>query len=116
MVKPTILEEESITMSEVKKHLEKVEKEEGELNFRAQKTKEYLQDFKPVSSKEAADISKKLLGLDLSRLKHDQIVKIIDFMPKTEDDLAVLLQGFSITIPKTSLKQVLSALDDVRPL
>ena len=42
MAKPQILSEEPISMSELKSKLEELKKQDSELNFRATKTDDYL--------------------------------------------------------------------------
>lgn len=108
MVKPTLMEEKPVTLAEVKKDLEEIKKRDGELNFRANKADEYLKDFDILSPTKAQELKKKLEGLDISRLKEDQITKIIDLMPTSVDDLKVILQGYTISISKKDMEQVIS--------
>ena len=49
----TILNEEPMSMAELKEELDKIKKRDKELNFRANRTEEYLQHFDiPKNSKE----------------------------------------------------------------
>ena len=75
MVKPIIISEEPIGMAEIKKRLVEIKERDGELNFRANKSEEYLNDFVTLKPEQALDLKKKLEGLKISRLKEDQIIK-----------------------------------------
>jgi len=96
-MKPKIISEEPMTMVEVKAELTK-NKKDGELNFRANKTDEYLGQFVSISTKDAQELKEKLEKLAISRLKPEHITKIIDVLPVTQDDLKNLLSGYTITI------------------
>ena len=43
-MKPAIVEEKPLTMYEVSSHLKKIKKRDEELNLRAQKTQEFVND------------------------------------------------------------------------
>ena len=104
-----ILNEEPITMAEVKEELAKIKKRDKELGFRANKNEEYLNQF--VKVKNAGDLVKKIDKLGIPRLKTNHIVKIVDVMPKTVNDLKVLLQGFTITVNNENLTKIVEVLE-----
>ncbi len=108
MVKPEILKEEPITMAEVKKALTDIKKRDEELNFRANKSEEYLNEFVTFSADEALELKKKLEALKISRLKNDQITKIIDLLPTTLDDIKVILSGYTLSLSKKDMEQVIN--------
>ena len=108
MVKPTILSEEPVTLAEAKEQLAEIKKRDTELSFRGNKTEEYLNEFATLSASKAKELKKKLLDLKISRLKEDQIVKIIDLLPATLDDLKVILAGYTLSLSKKDLEQVVS--------
>jgi len=99
-----IVSEKPISISELKQELEKIKKRDKELNFRAVRTEEYLQHF--VTSKDSAELAKKLEALKIPRLKETHIIKIIDIMPKTLDELKTILQGYTITVNNENLKKI----------
>ena len=108
MVKPTIIEEKTVTLAEVKKNLADMKERDGELNFRANKAEEYLNDFPVLDHEKAQELKKKLEGLKISRLKEDQITKIIDLVPTSVEDLKIILQGYTVSISKKDMEQVIS--------
>ena len=108
MAKPVILNEEPITMANLKEELKSIKERDKELNFRANK-------FVELDAKKADELKKKLEGLKISRLKPEMITKIIDLLPKTVDKLKVILQGYVITIGKEDSKKIVKVVNDFAP-
>jgi DNA-directed RNA polymerase subunit F len=115
MAKPIILSEEPITMAQLKEELKITKEKEKELNFRANKTEEYLNKFVQLDAKKAEELKQKLEGLKISRLKPEMIVKIIDLLPKTVDELKVILQGYVVSVSKDDAKKIVKAVNDYIP-
>lgn len=106
------ISETPITMAELKEELKKLKKRDIELNMRANKTEEYLNKFSALDSKKATELTKKIVSLNIPRLKENHIVKIIDLLPKTVDDLKLILQGYTLTVSKDNLSKVIGAVKD----
>ncbi len=105
---PEIIEENEMTMSEVSSEIEKIKKRDKELNFRAQKTEEYLGQFTKLKPKETKELEKQMLDLKIPRLKEAHIKKIVDILPSSPEDVKMILSGFSITINQENLKKISS--------
>ncbi|MBI4441240.1 hypothetical protein HY639_03670 [Candidatus Woesearchaeota archaeon] len=114
MVKPQLLEERPISLAELKEKLTKIKEKDKELNFRANKTEEYLASIQVLSAKEAKELEKKLVALDIPRLKQDHIVKIIDILPRTVNELKVVLQGTLLSLSADNLKKVVDAVNEFK--
>ena len=106
---PKIIEEESINMYDLYKEIKIIKKRDEELNIRAKKTEEYLQDFASLKMKEAEDLKKDLLSLEIPRLKLNHIDKIIDVLPDTPEEVKIILQGYTITVSKENSKKIADA-------
>lgn len=113
MAKPEIVSETPVNMNELKKELDAIKKHDKELNFRAQKTEEYLQQFCDMDEKKSKELFDKLEGLKVPRLKDIHINKIIDTVPKTLEELKVILQGYTITVNNDNLKRIVEAVKAV---
>ena len=110
MTSPRFVEESTIDLSEVKSILEGVDKRDEELNYRSNKTKEFLDSFcGALSDKHIVDLRKKLVDLNLTRLKEEHIVKIVDFLPTTAQDLKVVLQAYPLSLPKKDQDAIIDA-------
>jgi DNA-directed RNA polymerase subunit F len=106
MANPNILEETPMSMAEMKNELSKIKKRDKELNFRSNKTDEYLKQFTLVDSKVAQEISEKLEKLNIPRLKELHIKKIVDIMPGTAEEVKAVLEAYPITITNDNLKKI----------
>lgn len=106
MTKPTILEETSLNMVIVRKNLEKIRKRDTELNFRAQKTEEYLQQVTKLTNKDHEALLKDLEVLNIPRFKDIHYNKIIDLLPRTPELVKLLFQGQTISISDDNAKKI----------
>jgi DNA-directed RNA polymerase subunit F len=50
--------------------------------------------------------------LGVSRLKNEQVVKIIDLMPTSVEDLKVILSGYNISLPNDVLDKIVAAVKE----
>jgi DNA-directed RNA polymerase subunit F len=102
-----IIEEEPLTMVDVKEELIKIEKREKELTVRASKANEYLTKFVKIDKKTSDDLKEKLHKLEILRLKDKHITKIIDVQPEDIDSLKALFAGDNLTFKQEELEKVL---------
>ncbi len=100
-----ILSETAIPAAELKEKLEAISKEDT-LNFRANKTYEYLNEFVEMGKNDAEELIGKIKKLNTPRLKDEHIVKLADLKPKTAEEVKVILQGYPITISKENLAKL----------
>jgi DNA-directed RNA polymerase subunit F len=105
-----IISEAPIGTYQLRKELDRIRKRDDELNFRAQKTEEYLQNFESV--KGAEGIFDKMMKLNIPRLKEQHVHKIIDLMPTSISELKVVLQGYTITVNNDSMKKIIDTITE----
>lgn len=105
-MRPQIMSETPIGMVEIKKELELIKTRDGELNFRANKTEEYLQHFIELGPKKFEELKTKLEELNIARIKPVHIIKIADVMPETVNELKVIMQAYPVTIKSEDLKKI----------
>lgn len=110
MTQPNIVSEEAVDIYEVSAALKLMEKRDGELSFRSQKTKEYIDDTKQLTDKKAKELRESIAALEIPRLKSEHVAKIIDISPYSLEDLKQLVGSFNITVKEDNLKQILSEL------
>ena len=101
-----IISETPVLMAEVKERLEHIKAKEGELNFRAQKTFEHLEQFAPLKKKKAEELLAELNKLAVPRLREQHLIKLVDLLPNTENDVKVVLQSFAVTVTSENLKKL----------
>ena len=115
MVKPVIIEETPISMVKLKDELKCIKERDKELGEAANKTEEYLNQFVSLETKKAEELRKKLEELKITRLKNEFIIKIIDLMPKTVDQLKVILQGYIISLSQEDMKRIINVVNEFIP-
>lgn len=113
MPNPEFIEESPLSLADVKESIENIEERDKELNYRSNKTKEYLQIFVKLTKEEKLELQKKLIGLDLVRLKEAHIAKILDFLPKNVEELKVILQAYPITMPKKDMESIVAVVKEI---
>jgi DNA-directed RNA polymerase subunit F len=106
MVNPRFIEQKSISLLDAKEAIEAIEKRDKELNYLSNKTKEYLDQFVTLNRARKTKLEKKLQDLNLTRLKEEHITKICDFLPKTVDELKVVLQAYPLSMPKKDHEEI----------
>ncbi len=110
-MKQKIIQEVPISAIEVKTILTKLKKE-GELNFRAQKTLDHLQQVVSLDAKKAKELEEKLANLKISRMREQHIKKLVDVMPIDEKDAKVIMSGFNVTFNNNDLKTIVNTIKD----
>ena len=110
MTETQIISENSINTYQLKKELEKIKKRDSELNFRAAKTEDYINQI--AVHKNADELFDKITQLNIPRLKEQHIHKIIDMTPTTLNDLKSVLQSYTITINNESMKKIVDAINE----
>lgn len=104
-----VISETPITMAELKEDLKKIKERDKELNFRANKTEEYLNMFSILEPEKAKELKEKVKKLEVPRLKEEHITKIVDMLPASPEEVKLILQGYTITVNQENLKKIADA-------
>jgi DNA-directed RNA polymerase subunit F len=116
MTQPQIIEKTPLSLADVKDRLKAIHKRDGELTFRGGKTEDYINEVATLTEKKAKEAIKKIEALDISRLKRELVIKIVDILPQSAEHLKVVLSGFNVTLKKEDLDKIISTLDEFRAL
>lgn len=113
MSRPEIIEEKPLTMLEVKSALTKIRKREQDLSFRGNKTEEYITAFATITKKKSEEIYSAIEDLKVPRLKDVHIKKLVDILPRSQDDVKYVLQGFqTLTVSQENSRKIAKAIRD----
>lgn len=104
MADAQIISEAPISIYQLRKELERIKKRDNELNFRANKTEEYLSQV--ATLKNSDELFDRIMKLNIPRLREQHVQKIIDIAPTTINDLKVIVQGYTITLNSESMKKI----------
>ena len=110
MVDTQVISETPMNMYQLKKELERIKKVDQELNFRANRADEYLNQV--LTHKNADELFDKILKLNIPRLKEQHIHKIIDITPINVNELKFVLQGYTITLNNESMKKIIDTINE----
>ncbi len=105
-MKEKIISETPMTMNQVREELDKIKAKEKELNYRAQKTEDYLQRFASLKSKEHQALLKKLADLGVPRLREQHLAKLADVLPTAAKDVKTVLQGYAVTLTNENAQKI----------
>lgn len=105
-MKGKLVGEKPMNVIEVKEALERISARDKGLNFRAQKTLDYIQPINKLTVKQAKDLCAALEKLEISRLKEVHIYKLVDTLPTSEDDVNCVLQGYTLNLKKDDMKKI----------
>lgn len=114
MSKQEIVNKEPITLAELKAELTAIQKRDGETSFRAGKTLDYINQFKPLTKTAANELTKKINDLEVPRLKEEHVVKIVDLLPIDADELKVILQGYALTVTKENMTKIVNVVKEYK--
>ncbi|MBI4158682.1 hypothetical protein HY500_00300 [Candidatus Woesearchaeota archaeon] len=106
----TLVEENPLSLAEVKEKLADIKKRDKELEARALKVEGYVHKF--AQEKKTKDLAEKIRKLEVSRLKERNIKKIIDIMPQDIDSLKSLFVGENLTLKQEDLQKIISVIHD----
>ena len=104
-----VIKAEPMSLAEVKQELEKIQKRDGELTFRGNKTLEYVQALHVLGPNKAKELIKKIESLDIPRLKPEHIKKIVDLLPGTSDEVKLILHGYTVQVKDENCKKIADA-------
>ncbi len=104
------IQETPISAAEVKEILDTIKAKETELNYRAGKTFEYLEQFAKLSATRAKELFAAITKLGIPRIKEPHIIKLIDVLPVTAKDVKIVLQGYAVTVTNDNLDKIASTI------
>lgn len=105
-----IISETPINIYILKEELEKIKKRDNELNFRSNRTEDYLNQMSSI--KNADKLFKKMMDLGIPRLREQHVQKIIDIAPTTLNELKVVLQGYTVSLSNESIKKIVDVMNE----
>lgn len=94
---------EPISIAEASEYLKGREKED--------KMRAFVKKFAKTDAKTAKELRKKLEGLDLIKMRGEQIAKIIDMLPEDSEDLNKIFAGISLEEDET--KKILGVVSSI---
>ncbi|MBS3165258.1 hypothetical protein J4439_07555 [Candidatus Woesearchaeota archaeon] len=114
MTDAKIITEDALSMGDLLQELRKVKKRDGEVvSFRVTKVEEYLSQF--LKQKSHVELLEKLHKLEVPRLKDMHLIKIVDLMPASPDEVKMVLQAYPLSVSAENLKKIADVVREFSP-
>lgn len=112
MANPQFIEEKPVALADVKEVLLSIEKRDTSLGIGSAKAKEYIEQFVTLSPQQKEELYKKLTELNVTRLREEQLMKVIDFLPGSVQELKVVLQAYPLSLSKKDQDSIIGVVKD----
>ena len=110
-----VLAENPICVYELRKEIDKINKRDGELNYRAKKTEDYLNSIMTSETAKKSDkIYDELVKLNIPRLKEIHLKKLTDLFPKTAKEIKAILQSYTITLSNEHTQKIVELFKELK--
>lgn len=98
-----------IHLSEVKNILRKIEKERNEITYEQRIALEHANKFAKLTSQKNKELIKNLMNFDF--LDESHIYKIVDLLPKTNEDIKTIFAKERINIDDEKINKILTTIN-----
>jgi len=112
MIGKKLIDERNVTQSEARAILEARE-EAAEPLYEQRIALDIIHKFTKITSDQSQDMSNRMAE-EIPRIKEDNIVKIIDLMPKDKDDLNLIFSKERIILTDDEVNKILEIVDNYR--
>ncbi|MBN1786682.1 MAG: DNA-directed RNA polymerase subunit F [Candidatus Methanofastidiosa archaeon] len=112
MIGKKLVDERNVTQAEAKSILEDREKLSEPL-YEQRIALEIIHKFTKISKDQASEMSKRMAD-EVPRIKEENVVKIIDLMPKDKEDLNVIFSKERIILTDDEIGKILEIVDNYR--
>ncbi len=99
-----IKDKKPITLAEARELLKSSEGEKSKASA------DFIKKFTKLSAAEAEKLKKEIMALDIVKLKEEDIVKIVDFMPEDAEDIRKIFYGYDISLEQDEITKILETL------
>jgi len=112
-----LIEQKPVSLAQVHDILKRKEKEYAEsgleLGYEQKKALEHTAKFSKISAKDAKDLEGKLSALELT-LTPDRVVKIIELLPESIDDVRAIFAKERFKYTEEDIKKITDLVDQYR--
>ena len=93
-----------ITLAETRELLKKIETD------KAKAVSDFIRRFTKISAADALELKKALEACDIAKLKEEDMIKIINFMPTDAEDIRKIFVTSELSLDQDEITKVLNAL------
>ncbi|MBI2144407.1 hypothetical protein HYU17_04640 [Candidatus Woesearchaeota archaeon] len=111
-MEPKTISQTPITLAELKEEIAKIKQREKEPSIRITRMEEYINSFAEISPEAGKELHAAIAKLTINRLKEEHICKIVDMLPKTPNELKVVLQGYGISLTNDASGKIIERVNE----
>ena len=111
-MEPKTISQTPITLSELKEEVEKIKQRDKEPSIRITRMEDYLNAFVEITPKQGKELHIAISKLEINRLKEEHISKIVDLLPKTANELKLIMQGSAVSLTNDAVNKIVEAINE----
>lgn len=111
-MEPKTISQTPITLAELKAEVVKMKERDTEPSIRVTRMEDYLNAFVELSPEQGKELQEKLTKLAINRLKEEHICKIVDLLPKTANELKVIMQGYALSLTNDASSKIIETINE----
>lgn len=111
-MEPKTISQEPITLAELKEEIAKIKAREKEPSIRVTRMEDYLNGFVELSPEQGKALRLAINKLAINRLKEEHICKIVDLLPKTQNELKIIMQGYALSLTNDALGKIVETVNE----
>ena len=111
-MEPKTISQTPMTLAELKEEIAKIKQREKEPSIRLTRVEDYLNSFAEISPEAGKELHAAITKLGVNRLKEEHICKIVDMLPKTPNELKVVLQGYGISLANDASSKIIERVNE----
>lgn len=111
-MEPKIISQVPVTLAELKEEVAKMKQRDTEPSIRVARMEDYLAFFVELTPEQGKELHAALTKLAINRLKEEHICKLVDLLPKTANELKVIMQGYALSLTNDASSKILDAINE----
>ena len=111
-MEPKTISQAPITLAELKEEVVKIKERDKEPSIRITRMEDYLNAFVEITPQQGKELQAAISKLAINRLKDEQIAKIVDLLPKTANELKLIMQGSTVTLTNDAVSKIVEAINE----
>ena len=111
-MEPKTISQIPITLAELKEEVEKIKQRDKEPSIRITRVEDYLNAFVEITPKQGKELRIAISKLEINRLKEEHISKIVDLLPRTANELKLIMQGSVVSLTNDAVNKIVEAINE----
>ncbi len=111
-MEPKTISQTPVTLAELKEEITKIKQRQKEPSIRITRMEDYLNAFAELNPEQGKELRSALTKLAINRLKDEHICKIVDILPKSVNELKVVMQGYALSLTNDASNKIVESINE----